>query len=196
MIEHHIALIVSEEIEKNLLRAWFHAVRDNAPEGVVVTVQVDGKPVQIVKSKDGEVRYMVPLSRDLTDAEVKSIIDAFSHATDVDFKVKATTSPLDISVSPEIEIDHDPMIELCTGWAKKKHEDWMSAKTASGWRYGPSVSTSNKTHPLLRPWSEIPAEYRKVDTTQAQELLDLLRDSGYIIVRREDLDKLMGDGGL
>ena len=144
MIEHHIALIVSEEIEKNLLRAWFHAVRDNAPEGVVVTVQVDGKPVQIVKSKDSEVRYMVPLSRDLTDAEVKSIIDAFSHATDVDFKVKATTSPLDISVSPEIEIDHDPMIELCTGWAKKKHEDWMSAKTASGWRYGPSVSTSNK----------------------------------------------------
>ncbi len=88
------------------------------------------------------------------------------------------------------------MVELCTGWAKRKHEDWMSGKTSGGWRYGPTVSQSNKTHPLLRPWSEIPAEYRKVDTTQAQELLDLLRDSGYVIVRREDLDSLMGDSGL
>jgi hypothetical protein len=179
-----------------MLRAWYHAVRDNAPEGVMTTVTVDGKPVQVVKSKDSECRYMVPLSRDLTDVEVKTVIDAFAHNTDIDFRVKATTSPLDIKVSPEIEIDHDPMIELCTGWAKKKHEDWMTSKTDAGWRYGPSVSTANKTHPLLRQWHEVPAEYRKVDTSQVQELLDLLRESGYVIVRREDLDKLMGDGGL
>jgi hypothetical protein len=196
MIEHHIALIVSDEIDKNHLRAWFHAVRDNAPQGVVVTVTVDGKPVQIVKSKEKDVRYMVPLSRDLTDAETKTVIDAFSHNTDMDFSVSSTTSPLDMKLTPEIEIDHDPMVELCTGWAKKKHEDWMSTKTGSGWRYGPTVSNSNKTHPLLRQWSELPAEYRKVDTSQAQAMLDLLRDSGYIIVRREDLDKLLGDGGL
>lgn len=197
MIEHHIALIVTDELDKNLLRAWFHAVRDNAPSGVVITATVDGKAVQVVKRKDGnDVRYLVPLSRDLNDGEVKAIIDSFAHNTDIDFKASATTSPLDIKLSPEIEIDHDPMVELCTGWAKKKHEDWMNSKTSGGWRYGPAVSQSNKTHPLLRPWSEIPAEYRKVDTTQAQELLDLLRDSGYVIVRREDLDRLMGDQGL
>lgn len=194
MIEHNIALIVSDELDKNMLRAWFHAVRDHAPKGAVVTVTVDGKPVQIVKSKDAQdVRYMVPLSRDLNDIEVKSIIDAFSHNTDMDFKISSSASPFDMKVSPEIEIDHDPMIELCTGWAKQKHEDWMNGKTNDGWRYGPAMSSANKTHPLLRQWHEIPAEYRKVDTTQAQQLLDLLRDSGYLIVRREDLDGLMGN---
>lgn len=197
MIEHNIALIVSDELDKNMLRAWFHAVRDNAPKGVVISVSVDGKPVQVMKSKDADdIRYLVPLSRDLTDVEVKTIIDAFSHNTDIDFKINATTSPLSIDINPDIEMDHDPMVELCTGWAKKKHEDWMNAKTDAGWRYGPTVSQTNKTHPLLRQWNEVPAEYRKVDTSQAQALLDLLRQSGYVIIQREDLDKLLGDGSL
>lgn len=194
MIDHNIALIVNDDIDKDLLRAWFRAVKDNAPAGVVHAVMADGKSVQVVKRRDSDdVRYMVPLTRNLTDVEVKKVIDAFSHNTDFDFKISATASPLDKKLSPEIEIDHDPMVDLCTGWAKKKHEDWMTSKTDTGWRYGGAMSTSNKTHPLLRPWSEIPAEYRKVDTTQAQQLLDLLRDSGYIIVKKDDLDKLLGD---
>lgn len=194
MIEHSISLFTDEEINRNLLRAWYHVVCDNAPAGTLCTVSVDGKPVQLIKTKDKEgVRYAIPLTRDLTNAEVKAIIEDFSHHTDIDFKITATSSPFDVSVKTDIEVDHDPMIHLCTKWAKEKHEDWCKRKEASGWRYGPTVSKANKTHPLMRSWSEIPAEHRKVDTAQAQELLDLLRDSGYILVHKDDLDKLMGD---
>ncbi len=194
MIEHSITLKTSEDIDRNLLRAWFHVVRDNSPSGALCTVSVDGKAVQLIRTKEEDsVRYSIPLTRDLTTDEVKKIINDFSHRTDIEFKISATTSPLDVSINPDVVVDHDPMIHLCTKWAKDKHEGWRKIKEDDGWRYGPTVSKGNKTHPLLRPWDEIPGEHRKVDTKQAQELLNLLRDSGYVLVHKDDLDKLMGD---
>lgn len=194
MIEHSITLSTTEEIDRNLMRAWFHVVRDNSPAGVMGTAQVDGKAVSLVRSRDKDgMRYAIPLTRDLTTAEAREIIDDFSHRTDMDFRISTTTSPFDVKVNPDVEVDHDPMIHLCTKWAKDKHDGWKKRKEDDGWRYGPTVSKANRTHPLLRDWHEIPSEHRKVDTKQAQELLDLLRDSGYVLVHKDDLDKLMGD---
>ena len=193
MIDHSITLETTENLDRNLVRAWFHAVRDNSPAGVLSTVQVDGKAVQLVRKTGKEFTYAIPLSRDLTSVEVKTIIDNYSHRTDLAFKVHATTSPLVINIKTDVEIAHEPMIHLCTKWAKQKHEDWKKRKEDDGWRYGPTVSKTNRTHPLLRAWEEIPSEYRKVDTSQAQELLDLLRDSGYVLIHWDDLDRLMDD---
>jgi hypothetical protein len=191
-MDHSISIVVERELALSDIRLWFQCVKEHAPKGVVATVSVDGKPVQIVKSKGEDVRYAVPLTRDLNDGEVKTIIDAMSGETTKDFKVAATSNPLNVQIASDIIVDHDPMIELCTQWAKKKHEDWMSTRSGDGWRYGPTVSKSNKTHPLMRDWAELPAEYREVDHQPAQDLLDLLRRSGYVLIRHDDLDRLLG----
>ena len=194
MIDHYISLATDEELDRPMIRAWFHAVRDHTPKGVLATTPVDGKAVQLVRSKtENEIKYSVPLTRDLTEKEVTDIVDAFSYHTDVDFKISASTSVSKHDFKTEVEVAHDPMLNLCTTWAKKKHENWRKDKEGDGWRYGPTVSKQNKTHPLLRAWEELPETYRKVDTKPAQELLDLLRDEGYVLVHKDDLDHLLGD---
>ena len=193
-IEHSVSLNVASELERGMARVWFQSVRDNLGSGIVTTIQVDGKPVQMVKFKDNDgVRYSIPLLRDATSDEITAIINDFTHACDSEFKVSATTSDHGIEIKTDIEVDHEPLLNLCTKWAKAKHDDWRKNKEDSGWRYGPTVSKTNRTHPLLRAWEEIPAEYRKVDTSAAQELLDLLKDSGYVLIRSDDLNNLLGD---
>lgn len=194
MIDHHINLSTSEELSRPVLRAWFRAVKENAPEGTLATTTQDGKSVQLVKtkSKSGN-KYSIPLTRDLTEKEVKTIIDSFSHNTDADYSISASTTVSDHKFKTDVEVKAEPMLDLCTKWAKAKHESWKKNQEGKGWRYGTTVSKENKTHPLIRSWDDIPAEYRKVDTKPAQELLDLLHQDGYVLVHRDDLDHLMGD---
>ncbi len=195
-MDHNVALIVEKELDKAQIRAWLSTVREKVA-GITTTVDAGGRPIQIVKSQNGdEIRYAIPLSRDLNETEVQSIVSAFASEITSDYRVAASMSPMFPKLATDIEVDHDPMIALCTGWAKSKHENWMKDKVGLGWRFGPTVCKTSKTHPLLRQWDEIPAQHRRVDTRQAQELLDLLRDSGYLIIRKDDLDRLIGGDDL
>lgn len=40
----------------------------------------------------------------------------------------------------------------------KMHDKEVSAKLKDGWRYGPELSTDEKVHPMLLPFSELPEE--------------------------------------
>lgn len=193
-LDHCITLHVDQELSKSNIISWFQCARDNIGSGIVMSVPVDGKPVHLIKTKDSEgVHYAIPLSRDVTSDEVTKVIEVFAQCCSCDFKVSATTSSLDYQVNPDVVVDHDPLHELCAKWAKDKHENWRKGKEGEGWRYGPVASKANRTHPLLRPWDDIPSEYRKVDTTPVQEMLDLLKETGYVMIHREDLDKLLGE---
>lgn len=193
-LEHSICLALKREAKPALVKGWFNTVKENAPSGVVTTVTVDAKPVSMIKrASDGSVQYCVPLTRSLNDVEVEKIIHAFCKkcVDSFDFEVFSSSSPLEFDVSGKIEIDMDPMVTLCTVWAKRKHDQWMKEKIDAGWRYGPTVSFSNKTHPLLRQWSELPDQYKEVDETQPQELIKMLNEMGYVLIKKEELDKVM-----
>lgn len=193
-MEHSITLIVDNELTPQQARQWYRSVEDSVSSGLTTSIQVDTKAVQMVKAKDKEsVRYSIPLTRDLTNDEINKVIACFAHCCDLEFKVRGTTTSLDVEVDTDVVVDHEPMLNLCTKWAKQKHDEWRRAKEDAGWRYGPMVSKANQTHPLLRAWEELPEEHREVDTTQAQELLDLLRDSGYVLIRNDDLNRLLGE---
>jgi hypothetical protein len=66
----------------------------------------------------------------------------------------------------------------------------MKDKLDDGWRYGPSVSMKEKTHPLLRKWDELPDDYRTIDTSKPEQLLKLLNDSGYVLIKKTELDQV------
>lgn len=186
-IEHSITIIPEGEFSREELSLWFRTMQENAPAGVMTTFARGEQSISIVRSGN---QYIVPLLRDLTENEVPRIIEAFARVHDGDFAIQAT-SPQTFTPNPNVEIEHDPLIALCTEWAKRKHQEWKTMREGEGWRYGPVMMKANKTHPLLRDWCDIPDEYKKIDTTPVQEMLDLLKSSGYLLVHRDDLDNLL-----
>lgn len=199
-ITFHISLVTPDAISETIVRDWHKIVRSRAPHGVPIFLSLvddKGNPrsVSLVQRETNKgYFYMVPMSRDLTEKEAERIVEAFKDAhPDLDFDVEATVIPtytIDKS-EPSITVDQHEYAEVARSFAKKQHDDWVKERTEQGWRYGPIVSLSEKTHPLLRPWDDIPEKYRSIDFDQPQKLLDLLGQHGYVVVSKEDLEAVM-----
>jgi hypothetical protein len=196
-ITFYISLVTPEPAEKSVLRDWNSTVRKKAPYGVPTILSISddkGKPQSVglvLRETDKGNHHIVPLTRDLTEKEAERIIEAFRDTNpDLDFDVEATVIPtytMD-KAQPSITVDQQEYADVAKAFAKKQHEDWVKERTEQGWRYGPNVSLSDKTHPLLRPWDALPEQYRRVDADQPQKLLDLLAQHGYVVVSKEDLE--------
>ena len=83
-------------------------------------------------------------------------------------------------------------LALCTALAKQRHTDWVRERTDAGWRYGVTFDQTEKTAPLLRPWEQLPDQYRRPDLNLPQTLITGLNDQGYVVISRADLDQLLG----
>jgi hypothetical protein len=44
-----------------------------------------------------------------------------------------------------------------------QHDQWMSQKTAEGWKFGKSKSGTRKTHPMLVPYAGLPEVEKRKD---------------------------------
>lgn len=197
-MEHYICLTVKADTFKDTLpKVWFKIASENLPEGLPTTFAVGDEQGRMkMTKKDGKVAMFLPLLRNLTEKEVQAVVDAFHAAYDHDFSISSTRIEIGVKDEVELEVDHEPLISLCTAWAKEQHDEWMKDKVEAGWRYGPSVSMGNKTHPLLRPWADLPDAYRVIDTSKPEQLLKLFNEHGYVLIAKTDLDKLMGDSDL
>lgn len=199
-ISRYIGLSTKDPIETETLKCWFHCVRENAPSGTVMSVpSVDGegKPraVALVQRETEEGHsYIIPLTRDLNENEADLIVRAFAaNNPDLDFDIQVSAPMADRmeQEQADIVVDHDKYLGLCTAWAKRQHDAWMKERSEQGWRYGVNFSLKDKTHPLLRPWDQLPTKFQKLDTEAPQMLLDLLNDQGYAIISRGELESLM-----
>jgi hypothetical protein len=45
-----------------------------------------------------------------------------------------------------------------------QHDNWVAAKVADGWKYGPTKDPEAKTHPCIVPFDQLPYEQRFKDT--------------------------------
>jgi len=198
-ILRYIKLKTDELLEKDKMRGWFNAVKEHLPSGVIASVQTTDdvgalrSATMVHREVGGTHEYIVPLSRDLLDSEVEPVLDAMaSEYPDLDFDLEVSSAQTGLLTEPEnIKLADSKYTDLCTSWAKRQHETWLKDRTDSGWRYGPTMSTKNKTHPLVRPWYDLPDQFRKIDTTQPQSLLDLLNDQGYAVIGRTELDGIL-----
>lgn len=195
-LPHSICLHLTTQPDSQVVRSWFKAVKRKAPSGVPTTVEADGKHFSMIKRKAANgIQYCIPLTRALTDDEVQEIIHEFIALCDrdMDFDVFSSSEQPDYSITPDIELNMEPLMGLCTDWAKHKHDGWMKDKLAQGWQYGTQVSFDNKTHPLLRQWADLPDQYKDIDDKQPHDLVRLLNDNGYVLLAKEELDKLLGN---
>lgn len=198
-VTRYIALVVNEELSEDQTKCWFRCVKERAPIGVMTSVEVtnnDGttSAAMIKRETENGVYYAIPLLRDLMEIEAGRIIAAFvTQNPDLDFDVEATIVRTGDkgATPPKVNVDQERYLELCTSLSRKQHDDWVKARTADGWRYGQKVSIVDKTHPLLRPWNDLPDRFRTIDFDQPQRLLDLLAQHGYAVVPKEDLEAVL-----
>lgn len=197
-MDRYIKLVTDEALERPVIKAWFNSVSSTAPSGVVNSVTVaddDDKRhvVRLIHQVTGERHaYLVPLTRDLLPSEVDMIVDKFAtKVPDLDFDVETHETRLRAKDENTIPLDASKHLALCLAFAKQQHEDWMHERSNAGWRYGDSFDPLEKTHPLLRPWDQLPNRYKEPDLDWPQKLVSVLNDNGYVVVQRDEFDKLL-----
>jgi hypothetical protein len=139
------------------------------------------------QTKGGTHYYEIPLTRDLTESETAVIEEAYPEGeieTSSEDVVSARQGPADAVVMEE-----DDYNSLCETLAKHQHQRWYDARANSGWSFGLRVNEQSKQHPLMRPWEELPEQYRKVDYELPHLFMNMLADNGYVVVSRDELNK-------
>lgn len=196
-ISRYIQLVVKEALDKPGMAAWMRAVQDNAPSGVVASVQTtDDKGMlrsvcMVHQDLERKHAYRIPLTRDLAPDEVQKIVDAYA-ATDIEnFDIETNVTSMDANARTQISITDEQNIAVCTAMAKSRHEHWMKDRLDAGWRFGTSFSIREKTHPLLRPWEQLPEKFRQPDMESPQAVLDMVQSQGYAIVAKDELERLI-----
>lgn len=189
-----IRLKTSEPLPKEEALAWYHCVKNNLPNGVMASVQTtnpQGDPDVVFmvhkETKGGTHYYEVPLTRDLTAKEAEVIEEAYPEGeieTSSEEVKAARQGPADAVVMDEEQYNH-----LCETLAKHQHQRWYDARANSGWSFGLMVNESNKQHPMMRPWEQLPEQYRRIDYELPHLFMNMLAEQGYVVVDREELNK-------
>jgi hypothetical protein len=67
--------------------------------------------------------------------------------------------------------------------AKHEHVRWMNEKRRAGWRFGSKKDATEKTHPCLVQYSELPEEEKNKDRNTVRALPELLASLGFRLRR-------------
>lgn len=197
-IGRYIQLNTDKKMKRPMITKWYSCVVRHAPSGVVTVVPAindKGRPssVQVVHRKtNNHHSYLVPLTRDLREDEIEPIVQHFAKvASDLDFEVETNETKLIAHDYGEIPLDSAKFTGLCMALAKQQHEDWLRDRADAGWRYGTKFDDREKTHPLIRPWDQLPDRFRKPNINLPQTLLNFLNSHGYAVLHQEDLENLL-----
>ena len=74
------------------------------------------------------------------------------------------------------------LMELAECMAKNVHEVWAKSRMEQGWVYGPERNDSDKTHPCLVPYEQLPEVEKDYDRNTSIETLKFIIKEGFDIV--------------
>jgi len=81
------------------------------------------------------------------------------------------------------------LLQLVEFLAENTHDTWAANKINHGWVYGSPKNREAKTHPTLKPYSELSLEEKEKTRNGAYKILGTLIEWGYTIVKKEDDEK-------
>lgn len=198
--QFYVRLVSHTKLEKPSVVSFYNTVKANLPSGVLSSYQVErpgyGLDTVRLTHKTGEAGsqvYDIPLTRNLTEKEFQAVRVAFADLA-VEGQRLETSAPT-IANARQL-LDGEPQIEpdkfevFCDTLAKHQHSNWCTERTEAGWRFGFDHNAMEKTSPLLRPWHDLPAQYKSIDKKLPSQILNILEDLGYVIVPKAELEKL------
>ena len=77
----------------------------------------------------------------------------------------------------------DEILELAELIAENAHDTWASARLRDGWTFGPERDDTERRHPCLVPFAELPERDRNFDRTMAIGSIRALLALGFSISR-------------
>lgn len=78
----------------------------------------------------------------------------------------------------------EELSQLAEQMAKNVHEIWAQTRIAQGWTYGSERNDTEKKHPCLVPYEELPEEEKVYDRNTSIETLKFIVSNGYEIKKR------------
>lgn len=80
----------------------------------------------------------------------------------------------------DVELTSDIM-DLCELLAKNTHEVWIQTRIKDGWSYGRERNDTEKKHPCLIPYEELPESEKEYDRNTSIQTLKLILKLGFRI---------------
>ena len=74
------------------------------------------------------------------------------------------------------------LLPLTERLAENSHDLWAAQRLAQGWRFGPQRNDSQKLHPCLVPYADLPESEKEYDRIVALGTLKAILKLGYRIV--------------
>ena len=87
--------------------------------------------------------------------------------------------PLDTN---HIQLSSD-LSELLEKLAENAHDVWATQRMKEGWTYGPKRDDSQKHHPCLVPYADLPESEKEYDRKTSGETLKAVIALGYRITK-------------
>lgn len=85
--------------------------------------------------------------------------------------------PVDTS---QVELSDD-LLQLAEQMAENVHNVWAKTRIEQGWTYGPKRNDTEKKHPCLVPYDQLPEEEKVYDRNTSLETLRFIINAGFEI---------------
>jgi hypothetical protein len=93
----------------------------------------------------------------------------WAKGRDLDLHIALDVGPLaDLALESQLE-----------AVAAAEHRRWLASRGVAGWRFGESVSLSDRTHPAIKPWSELSEAQREKNRDTVRSLAETLSAAGF-----------------
>jgi len=157
------------------IRRWLLTIEMLGPDGIIMGD--DESNSFMLASQGDDYLYMIPLVRHLNEDEAERIVEGYMRIAEHDFEIETSNVyRANADFGHPFETDYQISVEakniLKDAYARQAHNQWIQAKMREGYRYGLNMSINEKTHPAMRPWDDLPDNYRRMPETTDKELLD------------------------
>ena len=162
---HDITLVVKTQLPKSEVEAWLDCVEEIGPPGVIAGT-TDMKDDKIVHEEvvehynynDDEWRYIIPLTRNVTQKEGKKIVDEWASYYDLDFEITSSSnpvSPIEFDQFDVVDVDEYYETEYQRTTKEAVHNNWVLEQIENGWRFGVTFNKESKMSPFIKAWNEL-----------------------------------------
>lgn len=115
--------------------------------------------------------FEVALQHDLTDSELETICEMLDRLF----------SDYDIEASGSSQLDENHSLQLGQQIAIAEHNRWVDKMVGEGWRWGPKLNISERTHPMIQAWEQLPEKYQQAQ--HPNQWIKTLEKLGYKVTK-------------
>lgn len=180
--------INTKEMNKEARALFYSIVSDSIPDliAVIKTTNSEGEPTKtrmFHKVDNGEHWYIIPLNATPTEEQLNTLTNKLMKTLHMgNFTLES--SLIENNDLFDNFVANDDYSTLAEQFAKVIHDDWLGERVQNGWRYGETRNDENKTHPLVKDWSQLQESEKDIKPKVIKELIKILQDNGFKITKK------------